>query len=59
MLPTIIIAQSIMIWELNSNYTKQAYDIFNIKISYFFDICYIVAIKQLQFHVVLRSIMSS
>lgn len=50
-LPATIIAQFIKIWDQNSNYTDKIYDILNDKIQYFFDICYIVTIKQLQFHV--------
>ena len=42
----------------NSNYISKAYDILDDKICYFLDICYIVAIKQLQIHTMFSSILS-
>ncbi|WP_375449258.1 hypothetical protein, partial [uncultured Nostoc sp.] len=57
-LPATIIAQFIKIWDKNSNYTGKAYDILDDKIRYFFDTCYIVAIKQSQFYAVFSSILS-
>lgn len=45
-LSAIIIAQFVKIWEKNSNYTGEVYDILNDKILYFLDICYTIATKQ-------------
>ena len=59
MLFATIVAQFVKIWDKNSNYTGGAYNILNDKIQYFLDICYIVVIKQLQFHVVFLLILSS
>ena len=59
MLPATIVAQFVKIWDKNSNYTGEAYDILDDKIRYFLDTCYTVAIKQSQFHAVFSSILSS
>ena len=40
------------------NYIGKAYDILDNKIRYFLNICYIVAIKESQFHAVFASILS-
>ena len=58
MLPATIVAQFVKIWDKNSNYTGEAYDILDDKIRYFLDTCYTVAIKQSQFHAVFSSILS-
>ena len=58
MLPATIVAQFVKIWDKNSNYTGEAYDILDDKIRYFLDTCYTVAIKQSQFHAVFLSILS-
>ena len=59
MLSATIVAQFIKIWDKNSNYTGEAYNILDNKIWYFFDTCYIVAIKQSQFHTMFLSILLS
>lgn len=56
-LTTTIVAQFVEIWDKKLNYTSKVYDILDDKIRYFFDICYIVAIKQSQFHALLSSIL--
>ena len=58
MLPAIIVAQFVKIWDKNLDYTGEAYDILDDKIRYFLDTCYTVAIKQSQFHAVFLSILS-
>lgn len=58
-LPAIIVAQFIKIWDKSSNYTGEAYDILDNKMLYFFDIYYIVAITQSQFYAVVLSILFS
>lgn len=58
MLPATIVTQFVKIWDNNSNYIGEAYNILNDQIRYFFDICYTFAIKQSQFHVVFSSILS-
>ena len=57
-LPATIVAQFVKIWDKNSNYTGEAYDILDDKIRYFLDTCYTVAIKQSQFYAVFSSILS-
>lgn len=58
MLPTTIVAQFVKIWDKNSNYIKETYDILDNKIGYFFNICYTVDIKQSQFYTMFSSILS-
>ena len=58
MLPATIVAQFVKIWDKNTNYTGEAYDIFDDKIRYFLDTCYTVAIKHSQFHAIFSSILS-
>ncbi len=58
MLSATIIAQFVKIWNRNLNSTGKTYNILDNKIWYFLDICYIVVIKQLQFHKVFLSILS-
>ena len=57
-LPTIIVAQFVKIGDKYSNYTDNAYDILDAKISYFLDTCYTVTIKQSQFLTMFSSILS-
>ena len=57
-LPATIVAQFVKIWDKNSNYTGEAYDILDDKIRYFLDTCYTVAIKESQFYAVFSSILS-
>ena len=57
MLPAIIIAQFVKIWDKNSNYTGKAYNIFDNKIRYFLDTYYTVGIKQSQFNAMFSSIL--
>lgn len=45
-LTTTIIVQFIKIWDKNSNYINETYNIFDNKIRYLFDIYYIITIKQ-------------
>ena len=58
MLPATIVAKFVKIWDKNSNYTGEAYDILDDKIRYFLDRCYTVAVKQSQFHAIFSSILS-
>ncbi len=58
MLPVTIVAQFVKIWDRNSNYIGETYNILDDKIRYFLDTYYIVAIKQSQFHAVFSSILS-
>ncbi len=59
MLPTIIVAQLVKIWDRYSNYISEAYNILDDRIRYYLDTYYIVAIKQSQFHIVFLSMLSS
>lgn len=54
-LPTIIVAQFVKIQDKNSDYISETYNIFDKKIRFPLDICYIATIKQLQFYAVFLS----
>lgn len=58
MLPATIVVQFIKIWNKNLNYIDKAYDIFDDKIQYFFNICYTTVVKQYQFYIIFLSILS-
>ena len=45
MLSITIVAQFIKIWDKNSNYIGEVYDILDNKIRYLIDKCYTIAIK--------------
>lgn len=54
---TTMIAQFVKIWNKNSNYIREAYNILDNKIRYFIDIYYTVTIKQSQFYAMFSSIL--
>ena len=58
MLPATIVGQFVKIWNKESNYTGEPYDILDDKVRYFLDTCCTVGIGQTQFHAVFSSILS-